>query len=91
MQQRANYIAKARKEGLRLFKILVFIPVYVLLYLVSFLQKSFSLDFSTNYFFYLRIFCIEHLNEGAYMSLLAVVVLLTGILLGIKMRKDELG
>lgn len=73
------------------FKILVFIPVYVLLYVVSFLQKSFNLDFTTNYFFYLRIFCMERLSEGAYMFLLAVVVMLTGVLLWIKMRKDELG
>lgn len=73
------------------FRVLIFVPVYVLLQIIIMLEDVFKLDFSTHYFFYLKLFCSSRLNEWFYLGTCIVVLLLTGIMLFIKMRKDELG
>ena len=86
----ACFAAVVSMFGISKFKILLFVPVYALLYLLRIFKKSLNLEFTTNYFFYLRIFCVEHLNETVYVLLLAILVAVIGMMLFIKMRKDEL-
>lgn len=73
------------------FRVLIFVPVYVLLYVVMMLEDVFKLDFSTNYFFYLRLFCSKICNEVFYIGFVVAVFLLTNVVLVVRMRKDELG
>ncbi len=76
--------------GFLKFRVLIFIPVYVLLYGISMLKELLSLDFETNYYFYLRFFCYADLNEVAYLSSILVILAISGVTVFFKMRRDEL-
>lgn len=73
------------------FRVLIFIPVYAVLYIITMLENVFRLDFSTNYFYYLRFFCSYRLNEWFYLGTIVMILICTSVMLFIKMRKDELG
>ena len=72
------------------YKILIFIPVYVVLYAISAFQMMFQLKYTTNYFFYLRMFGCQEYNEFSYIFCVLAIVFCTIVLVYIKTRKDEL-
>jgi hypothetical protein len=70
------------------FKILLFIPVYALLYLISAAEKLFSLNFTTNYYAYISMFDINNKSEIALLVFLGALILFCCINLYINIRKD---
>ena len=87
----ACFAAAVSLIGRNQFKVMIFVPVYVLMYLVLLLELILNLDDSTNYFFYLRLFCVEKVNEWFILIFLVIVVFFIGVILINKIRKDELG
>ncbi len=72
------------------FKIFTFFPIYVLFYLISFLEKILNLDYTINYFFILRIFNIKEKNYIVYAIFLAVLLIVSFFLVRIKIKRDDL-
>jgi len=72
------------------FKILVFLPVYSLLYLIAPAKKLFSFKFSTSYYDYIQMF---NTNKKSFIALLAfcgTLFLINIIILFINIRKDDI-
>lgn len=76
------------------YKIFVFIPVYFLLYIVEiigeWLQAKGYIQFSTNYFYYLRLFSTPYKSGFAYLCFIFIILLATSIIVIYKIRKDEI-
>ncbi|MFI3326298.1 MAG: hypothetical protein R3Y35_09005 [Clostridia bacterium] len=72
------------------FKIILFIPIYLLFILLIFIESFFSLSISTNYIDYIRIFSNVNLGGGAYISVLCSLLLVSLLIIAFKARKDSL-
>lgn len=76
------------------FKVLLFLPVYVLLHGLAMVKQSYpSISFDTNYFFYLGLYNpVFHPKENliAYFAFIIVVFCLSIFIVLLKMRKDAI-
>lgn len=76
------------------FKVLLFLPVYLLLYLTSMLKQLIpTIPIETNYFFYLRIFGIHRNSTGGFIALISfmlIFLILSVLIIMSKSRKDAL-
>lgn len=73
------------------FKILLFLPTYILLYGIGIIgQINSSLKISTSYFDYLRIFNNAEKSGTGYFIIIIVILMVSIILTLIKSRKDSL-
>ncbi len=72
------------------YKVLLFIPVYLFLYLIAALGRVLGLNYSTNYFSYLTLLEFDYLNETAYLAVIIGIVVATIVMVSIKMKRDEL-
>lgn len=86
----ASFALAVSMCGFFKFKILVFVPVYVLLYLVNTMGRLLKLDFNTDYYSYLTMFSATNKSEIAYLTFCIALGLLNILMVCIKMRKDEL-
>lgn len=62
------------------FRVFIFLPVYVLLYVLTDLGNIVTIDIETNYFFYIRLFKGGEagLSETAYVLFVLGLVCVTG-------------
>lgn len=73
------------------FKILLFLPVYVLLYGLGMIgQINSSIKVSTSYFNYLRIFDRSIKSGTGYFIIMTLILLVSIIIILVKSRKDSL-
>lgn len=72
------------------FRILMFIPIYVLLSILSMIREAPRLGFSTSYYDYIRVYEIGELSEGAYLLFIIGLIVFVWGLLCIRIKKDEL-
>lgn len=71
------------------FRIMMFIPGYVILRLLT-MMSMIGVETETNYIFYIRLFTGGRLSEIAYLSVILVLALLASGLVWVRIRKDEL-
>lgn len=73
------------------YKIIAFLPVYALLYVLQIAVKSVEqIRFTSNYFEYLRFYTAYPKSEAAYILTAIVLLLICVLLVEIKSRKDTL-
>lgn len=72
------------------FKILLFIPVYALLYLMGTIEKIFKLDFTTSYYAYIGMFNSKQKSSLGLLLFLVTLIIITCIILFIDIRRDEI-
>lgn len=72
------------------FKIILFLPVYLLLTIVNIIPTLFGLDIEGNYFFYLRLFDSYHYNGFIYFLFMLLVLLLSVFIVYRKSGKDTI-
>lgn len=88
----ACFSASLSMYGFCKFRVFIFLPVYVLLYVLTDLGNIVTIDIETNYFFYIRLFKGGEagLSETAYVLFVLGLVCVTGALVYNKMKKDQL-
>lgn len=72
------------------FKVFVFIPVYALMYLLDTFGRLVSVDFSTYYFFYLRMNSIIPKNEWGLLLVSILILVVSVLIMTCKAERDEL-
>lgn len=71
------------------YRIMTFLPIYILLYALSWISKVVPIEFTTNYFFILRMFDQKPKNMIAYIIFLILLVIISVVLIGIRAIRDE--
>lgn len=76
------------------FKVLLFLPVYVLIYLVGMLNELIpSLDIETNYFFFLRFYGVFYNPTGSFFAFWTFTIslfVLSALIISLQARKDAI-
>ena len=75
------------------FRVFVFVPVYVLLHVLSRLDSISMISIETNYFSYIRLFLggmSKNRSEVLYILFILGLICVTGILVHNKIKKDQL-
>ncbi|MBQ3515441.1 MAG: hypothetical protein IJA32_16865 [Lachnospiraceae bacterium] len=72
------------------YKILTFFPIYILFYFISGISLFLKLNYTTNYFFILRLFDIKEKNCMVYGIFLIILVLFSVGIIHIKIKKDDI-
>ena len=72
------------------YKILTFFPIYILFYVISGISLFLKLNYTTNYFFILRLFDIKEKNYAVYSKFLMILVLFSVGMIHIKTKKDDI-
>ncbi len=73
-------------------KVFLFLPVYVILYVLAYLKYFVNISYQTNYFFYLKIFNNQTMNNWtAFWLFLFVLTFISAVLIFRYSKKDCLG
>lgn len=72
------------------FKILLFIPVYTLLYLIGTLEEIFKFDFTTSYYSYIAMFNGNKKSSFGLVMFLLILIIIICIILFVDIRRDEI-
>lgn len=72
------------------FKVFAFFPIYLLFYGISLATKFLKLEYTTNYFFVLRMFYTGARNELVYFLFLLCLLIVSIVLIEIKIKRDEI-
>ena len=72
------------------YKIFTFFPIYILFYCISGVSQFFKWEFTTNYFFIMRLFQIQEKNYVVYGVFLLLLLFLSLIFIHIKIKKDDI-
>lgn len=72
------------------YKIFAFLPVYVLLYVITLIQQLTSVEYTLNYFFILRMFDTEAKNYMVYFSFLLLLLIASLSIIHVKIKRDDL-
>lgn len=72
------------------FKIFTFFPIYLMLYIIKFIQRAVKLDYSVDYFLVLRLFNFQTKNYVVYSAFFIALILISILLINIKIKRDEI-
>lgn len=72
------------------YKIFAFFPMYVLIYVISFIEKVVNKPYTLNYYFVLRTFCTVNYNYMVYGLFLLILVIASIMLIELKIKKEDI-
>lgn len=72
------------------FKIFTFFPIYLMLYIIKFIQRVAKLDYSVDYFSLLRLFNFQTKNYWVYTTFFTALIIISILLINIKIKRDEI-
>lgn len=72
------------------YKIFAFFPIYVLLYIISFVEKVLRKPYTFNYNFILKIFPVKEMNYPVYLMFFAFLIMVSLLLIKIKIKRNEI-
>lgn len=72
------------------YKVFAFFPMYVLIYVISFIEKVLNKPYTLNYYFILRTFCDANYNYIVYVTFLLILIIVSIILIELKIKKEDI-